>query len=84
VGTAYHATNGICFAIAYSMLAAPRGVLTGIGFALVLEGFMLSFYPGWLHVQAIREFFSMTILGHVAYGATLGVMARRLARTSTR
>jgi hypothetical protein len=84
VGIVYHGTNGICFAIAYAMLAAPRGVLTGIGFALVLEGFMLSFYPGWLHVQAIQEFFSMTILGHVAYGATLGVMARRLARTSTR
>jgi hypothetical protein len=78
VGLFYHVTNGACFAIAYTMLAGTRGVLAGIGFALVLEAFMLTFYPGWLNVQAIGEFFSMTILGHVAYGATLGGLSRRL------
>jgi len=68
----------VCFAIGYAMLAAPRGVWAGIAFALVLEAFMLTFYPGWLNVEAIGEFFSMTILGHVAYGATLGSLCRRL------
>jgi hypothetical protein len=78
VGFGYHVANGVCFAIAYAMLAAPRGVWAGVAFALGLEAFMLTFYPGWLNVEAIGEFFSMTILGHVAYGATLGSLCRRL------
>ena len=78
VGLLYHVANGTCFAIAYTLLAGTRGVVAGIVFALVLEAFMLTFYPGWLNVQAIGEFFSMTILGHVAYGATLGGLSRRL------
>ena len=84
VGVTYHVANGVCFAIAYAMLAAPRGVWAGIAFALVLEGFMLTFYPGWLNVEAIGEFFSMTILGHVAYGATLGALSRRLTLAEAR
>ena len=57
VGIAYHVANGVCFAIAYAMLAAPRGLWAGVAFALVLEAFMLTFYPGWLNVEAIGEFF---------------------------
>lgn len=81
-GIGYHVVNGVSFSVAYTMLAGSRGVVAGIAFALVLEAFMLTFYPGWLHIEAIAEFFSMTILGHVAYGATLGWLSRRLLRTA--
>jgi len=75
-GIAYHLVNGVTFGIAYALIAAERGVLWGVAWALCLEAAMLAFYPGWLDVRARGEFFSMTLLGHVAYGATLGAMTR--------
>lgn len=41
---------------------------------------MVSFYPGWLGLEALREFFTITVLGHVTYGAVLGFTARSLIR----
>jgi hypothetical protein len=77
-GIAYHVTNGVGFGTAYAVVLADRGMPAGIAWALVLEAAMLTFYPGWLDVRAIGELFSMTLLGHVAYGAVLGWLSRRL------
>jgi hypothetical protein len=78
VGSGYHLVNGISFGIAYAGLFGRRGVLAGIGFALVLEAAMLALYPGWLHIEAVREFTQVSLLGHLCYGAVLGGLTRRL------
>jgi hypothetical protein len=80
VGTAFHLSNGIGFGIAYTVAFGTRGPLAGIAFALALETFMVSVYPGWLGLRALDEFLQVTIFGHVVYGAVLGWLARSLLR----
>jgi hypothetical protein len=80
-GTAFHLNNGLLFAVAYTIWLGERGPLWGVGFALVLETFMLGLFPGWLHLRALGEFTQMSMLGHVAYGAVLGFLARRMIRS---
>lgn len=81
VGTAFHLCNGIAFGIAYTVAFGERGPLSGIVWALVLETFMVSVYPGWLGLRALDEFLQVTIAGHVAYGAVLGWLARSMLRS---
>lgn len=77
VGFCFHLTNGLTFAAAYGVVLAHKGIFAGIAWGLVLEGFMVSFYPGWLGLKALDEFVSVTIFGHVVYGAVLGSLANR-------
>ena len=77
IGTFYHYTNGVLFAIAYTILFAPRGWWAGVLWALVLEALMLTIYPGWLHPRAFNEFVSVSILGHLAYGSVLGSFSQQ-------
>jgi uncharacterized protein DUF6789 len=76
-GWAFHACNGIGFAIAYTLVAARRRWVLGIAFALMLEAFMVGLYPGWLNLTLTQEFLRVSILAHVAYGAVLGSIAQR-------
>lgn len=77
-GVAYHFTNGISFAIAYTILLGRRGILAGIGWALLLELFMVSVYPGWLGLKALNEFLQVSIFGHLVYGSVVGGLAKYL------
>lgn len=77
IGTAYHYTNGLLFAVAYTLLFGPRNWWIGILWALGLEALMLSVYPGWLHPKAYSEFVSVSIFGHVAYGSVLGLVSQQ-------
>jgi hypothetical protein len=89
-GTAFHVTNGVTFGIAYTVLAGrqptmQRALLTGMGFGLGLEAVMLGLYPAWLQIPNLREFFSMSLCGHLAYGGTLGALSyRNLVRLEAR
>ena len=76
-GWAFHATNGIGFAIAFVFMCAGRPWWWGVVYGLVLEAFMVTLYPGWLGMSLGTEFLSVSVLGHVAYGAVLGNFARR-------
>lgn len=76
-GSLFHVANAITFAVAYTIWAGRRGVVAGVVFGLGLEAAMLGFYPAWLQIPNMREFASMSIVGHIAYGATLGVLAKR-------
>lgn len=76
-GWAFHAVNGVGFAIAYTLVAAGKAWWWGIVFALFLEGMMVSLYPGWLRVPLITEFLTLSVSGHFVYGSILGVLARR-------
>ena len=77
-GFAFHLTNGVGFAIAFTIVFGTRGILYGIGWALFLEAAMLTFYPGWLDIRAINEFVQVSIFGHLVYGSVLGYLARWL------
>jgi hypothetical protein len=75
IGTAYHLANGTCFGIAYALIVRRPSVLTGIAWAALLELLMVSIYPGWLHLRALDEFLTVSVLGHAAYGLVLGGLA---------
>lgn len=80
-GFLYHLTNGVGFAIAYTIFLGPRAhIFTGIVWALMLEALMLTFYPGWLDIRAINEFLQVSIVGHLIYGIVLGYIAGVLFR----
>ncbi len=76
VGTLYHYTNGVMFAVAYTVLFGTVGWWAGIFWALGLEALMLSVYPGWLHPKAFGEFVSVSMVGHLAYGTVVGSLTR--------
>jgi hypothetical protein len=79
-GWAYHLANGSTFAIAYAALFARdgrvsrrRGIVTGVGWALLLETAQLVLYPGWLDIRFLDEFRQISFLSHVVFGLTLGL-----------
>ena len=88
-GAAFHLLNGTMFGVAYTFMFARdgaisllRGVATGIGWGLFLELFQLTLYPGWLDIRTYSEFATISALGHVVYGATLGTVVRSLLRST--
>jgi hypothetical protein len=86
-GVAVHVANGLGFAMGYTLLARRPGPASGIAFALGLEVAMVALYPDWLRIQAVDEFLQVSMVGHLAYGATLGwasraVLRRQVARAS--
>ena len=76
-GWAFHVTNGLGFAVAYTLVMAGRSWFFALAFALFLEVMMVSLYPGWLRVPLTKEFLSLTVAGHFVYGTTLGLIVRR-------
>ncbi|GAA1614899.1 hypothetical protein GCM10009679_19140 [Saccharothrix algeriensis] len=82
LGVAFHLCNGIAFGVAYTVAFGRRGIWPAIVWALVLESFMVSVYPGWLGLKALEEFLSVSITGHLAYGIVLGWLARHLLTSS--
>lgn len=78
VGTIYHLLNGIFFTIAYCFAFGRRHWSYGVLWALGLEVAMLALYPAWLNLEGVmREFTIMSVVGHVAYGATLGLLCQK-------
>lgn len=78
-GWVFHLVNGLGFALAYIFVAAGRAWWLAIGYALVLEAFLIGFYPGWIGLTVTAEFLSVSIMGHIAYGAVVGRIASRTA-----
>jgi hypothetical protein len=74
-GIAFHLTNGVAFGTAYLVWFGHRSWRWGVPFALVLEAFMLALYPGWLDARSVRELTEISLVGHVAYGLSLGLLA---------
>ncbi len=77
VGTAFHLLNGLGFAVGYTVVVRRPAVATAVAWAMMLEMFTILLYPDWLGVRAIGELFSMSMVGHLAYGVVLGVVAVR-------
>jgi hypothetical protein len=83
-GVAFHVTNGLGFATAYTIWMGRRGIVAGVVFALALNMAMILLYPGWLKIRLLGEFVQVAMLGHVAYGAAVGATARAVLRRSER
>jgi hypothetical protein len=82
VGFTYHYLNGIAFSVWYVVLFRHHWWPLGVIWALVLEVAMLLIYPGWLAIGALLdEFTLMSMTGHLAFGATLGVLAQYVPAT---
>ena len=69
--------NGLGFAVGYTVVVPRPRLWSAVTWALVLELFTILLYPNWLGVTAVQELFSMSMIGHLGYGVTLGVMATR-------
>lgn len=83
-GIGFHWLNGVSFGLAYAFVfgrAAVRStrlaLLTGVGWGLFLETFQLTLYPGWLNITTYKEFVTISFLGHIVYGLTLGALGHR-------
>jgi len=76
-GTGFHLLNGLGFAVGYAVVVRRPGVVSAVVWALVLEAFTIALYPSWLGLTAVGEFVSVSLLGHLAYGAVLGLGTAR-------
>ena len=81
-GVLFHCANGIGFGVAFVFLWRRPTIWAGITWGLFLECCMISLYPGWLRINLMEEFLSVSILGHITYGSVLGGIAQRLLSTS--
>ena len=82
-GIGFHLLNGTSFALAYTFLFArggqtsvKRAAVAGMAWGLFLETFQLTLYPGWLDIRFYEEFVRISFLGHLVYGAVLGLSTR--------
>lgn len=83
-GTLFHAANGLGFAVGYTLVIRRPGLVTAVAWAMVLELFTILLYPDWLGTPNIGELFSVSVLGHLAYGLVLGAVAIRMIGRSPR
>jgi hypothetical protein len=79
-GWSYHYWNGITFAIIYTLGLGKRHWLYGIGYAMLLECCMLGLFPLFVPVTRKLDFIAVSMIGHVAYGAVLGILGQRHVR----
>jgi hypothetical protein len=80
-GVIYHYVNGAAFSTGYSILFRRRSFAFGIAWALGLEAAMLLIYPRWLPAEVGRvlgEFEVVSVVGHLAYGTTIGLICQRV------
>lgn len=80
-GWLYHYWNGFSFAIIYALVAGPAMWYWGVAWAMMLEIGMLATYPTFLAIRDDWAFRTISLLGHLVYGVTIGLTVRRLART---
>ena len=88
-GLAIHLVNGSSFGVIYAVFGGRRAytlrqaLIGGIAWGLTLEFVQSILYPGWLQITTVlNEFLLISGLGHVAYGASLGVGVRWLLARS--
>ncbi len=76
-GWTYHYWNGVSFATMYSLIFVRPPWLYGVGYGVFMELCMLGLFPMFLQVTNRTDFIVISLLGHVAYGVTLGVIGQR-------
>jgi hypothetical protein len=79
VGWAYHISNGLTFGVLYSLIAGPARWWYGLIWGLILEIAMLVVYPPLFQMGTTTGFVLVSIVGHAAFGAVIGLGCRRWA-----
>lgn len=79
-GWGYHFWNGISFGILYALIVGRRHWLYGVAYGAVMEACMLGLFPFFLLVSKRVDFIALSMLGHLVYGAVLGLSAQRYGR----
>jgi hypothetical protein len=76
VGWVFHIWNGLSFAVMYTLAVGRGRVWWAIGWGLILEVSMVSTYPSLFRILLDWQFVTVSFIGHVAYGTTLGLAAK--------
>jgi len=77
-GWTYHFWNGISFGVMYALVAGPARWYWGLAWGVALELMMISIYPVAFAIQrSDPAFLAISMTGHAAYGAVLGLLAER-------
>lgn len=75
-GIALHVVTGVGLAAAYALLLRRPTVWNGIVVGLVLGTFMVVIYPNWIGTEGVfGGFLAATAVGHLVYGAAIGLVA---------
>lgn len=78
VGWAYHFSNGLTFALCFTLVTGRVRWWWGLLYGLVLEGLMVLMYPTGFGVSRGNEaFLLVSFVGHGTYGTILGLVNQR-------
>jgi len=80
-GWIYHFWNGLSFGVFYTLTFGRGHWLYGVGYGLVMEILMLGLFPMFLRVSNKLDFITLSLIGHLFYGAGLGVVAQKYGRS---
>jgi hypothetical protein len=78
-GILYHISNGITFAVMYTLVAGPARWWFGLAWGALLEVAMVLIYPSsnLLHPPVMGPFVAVSLISHAVYGSVLGVISER-------
>jgi len=79
-GWLYHYWNGISFGIMYALMLGRRHWLVGVGYGILMECCMLGLFPMFLKVNNKFDFVAVSMIGHIFYGAVLGLAVQRYGK----
>ena len=78
VGWSYHISNGLTFALCYTLVAGRARWWWGVLYAVALQSLMVLMYPRAFGLSRGNEdFLVVSFIGHAAYGVVLGVLNHR-------
>jgi hypothetical protein len=80
VGWTYHYWNGATFGVIYALALGRKRWWWGVGYGILMECFMLGLFPLFLKVTNKVDFIAVSMIGHLFYGAVLGLLAERYLR----
>jgi hypothetical protein len=78
VGWSYHVSNGLTFALCYTLVAGKARWWWGLLYGLTLESLMVVMYPtGFGLSRGNEDFLIVSFIGHATYGSVLGLLNYR-------
>lgn len=80
-GWFYHFWNGLSFGVFYTLTFGRSHWLYGVAYGTVMELMMLGLFPFFVRVSNQLDFIGLSMAGHIVYGAVLGAIAQRHARS---
>jgi hypothetical protein len=83
-GMLFHFVVGTCFGITFCILFSRFGIIGGIAWGIFLEMFQVIFYPDWLGIKFLKEFFQFSFVAHIIFGASLAMLCQFGFRIASR